>query len=180
MNCLTMLFKHLTLFWCLRNGTKISDAKSLRCYLELFPGGGIYENTRENQVGGICFRTLTVSRAWDERNYDYSFSLRKRNGPRRPEMFYITFDCSQLNQTRTRTLAVLPGPDPDPNIICAPRPGPEHYLCCQARTRTLPVLPGPDRADLYRVLVNFCFEVQRQTTRSLSKEPVSRQISHSI
>jgi hypothetical protein len=28
----------------------------LRCYLELFLGGGSYENPQENEVGGICFR----------------------------------------------------------------------------------------------------------------------------
>jgi hypothetical protein len=30
---------YLRLFWPLRNGTKISDAKFVRCYLELFLGG---------------------------------------------------------------------------------------------------------------------------------------------
>jgi hypothetical protein len=41
----------------------MSDAKSLRCYLELFLGGGSYGNPRENQVGEICFRSPNVSRA---------------------------------------------------------------------------------------------------------------------
>jgi hypothetical protein len=57
MNYLTTLKKHLKLFWRLRNGTKISDAKSVRCYLEQFIGGGSYESPRENQVGGICYRS---------------------------------------------------------------------------------------------------------------------------
>jgi hypothetical protein len=45
--------KHLRLFWRLRNGTKISNAKFARCYLELFLGGSSYENLQENQVCGI-------------------------------------------------------------------------------------------------------------------------------
>jgi hypothetical protein len=63
MNYVTTLKEHLRLFWRLRNGTKVSDAKFIRRYLELFLGGGSYENPRENQVGGICFRSPTVSRA---------------------------------------------------------------------------------------------------------------------
>jgi hypothetical protein len=40
-----------------------------------------------------------------------NFSLRKNNGPIKPEMLYMTFDCYHLNQARTRTLlSVLPGP----------------------------------------------------------------------
>jgi hypothetical protein len=53
----------MKLFSRLRNGTKISDAKFGKCYLELFLGEGSYENSRENQVGEICFRSPTVSRA---------------------------------------------------------------------------------------------------------------------
>jgi hypothetical protein len=41
----------LRLFRCLRNSTKISDAKFLRRYFELFLGGGSCKNLRENQVG---------------------------------------------------------------------------------------------------------------------------------
>jgi hypothetical protein len=33
-------------------------------------------------------------------------------------------------------------PHPNSNIICATRPEPEDYLCCQAWTRTLALLPG--------------------------------------
>jgi hypothetical protein len=39
-----------------------------------------------------------------------NFFFAKKNGPRKPEMFYITFDCYHLNPARTRTLSVLPGP----------------------------------------------------------------------
>jgi hypothetical protein len=42
---------------------KVSDAKFLRCYVELFLWEGSYENPRENQVSGISFRSPTVSRA---------------------------------------------------------------------------------------------------------------------
>jgi hypothetical protein len=38
-------------------------AKSVRCYLQLFLGGGSYGNHRENQVCGIYFRDPTVSLA---------------------------------------------------------------------------------------------------------------------
>jgi hypothetical protein len=63
MNYLMTLEEHLRLFCRLRKGTKISDAKFVSCYLELFLGGGSYENSRENEVGGICFRSPTVSLA---------------------------------------------------------------------------------------------------------------------
>jgi hypothetical protein len=41
-----------------------------------------------------------------------TFSLRKNNDPRMPQMFCITFYCYHLNPARTRTLSVLPGPSP--------------------------------------------------------------------
>jgi hypothetical protein len=41
-----------------------------------------------------------------------TFYLWKKNGPRKPEMFYITFDCYHLNQARIRTLSVLSSPSP--------------------------------------------------------------------
>jgi hypothetical protein len=49
---------------------KDADAKFVRCYLELFLGGGSYENPPENQVSGICFQSSTVSQAYDEYNYE--------------------------------------------------------------------------------------------------------------
>jgi hypothetical protein len=36
---LTTLEEHVRLLWRFRNGTKLSDAKFERCYLELFLGG---------------------------------------------------------------------------------------------------------------------------------------------
>jgi hypothetical protein len=44
------------------------------------------------------------------------FSLPKKNGPIKPEMFYKIFYCYHLKQARTQ-------------------PGPEHYLCYQAKAR---------------------------------------------
>jgi hypothetical protein len=90
MNYLMTLWEHLRSFWRLRNGTKISDAKCVRCYLE--------QQSRGNQVGGICFRSPTVSQVWAR--LLMNFSLRQNNGPRKPEMFYIKFDCYHLNQAR--------------------------------------------------------------------------------
>jgi hypothetical protein len=52
------------------------------------------------------------------------FSLRKKkNGSRKPEMVYITFDI----------ILTRPEPGPDPNIICDTRPGP----------RAVSRVPGP-------------------------------------
>jgi hypothetical protein len=62
--------KRMMLFWRLRDGTKMSDAKFVRCYLELFLGGGSYGNPRETQVGGVRFRDATLSRAYDQRHYE--------------------------------------------------------------------------------------------------------------
>jgi hypothetical protein len=45
-----------------------------------------------------------------------NFLFAKNNGPRKPEMFFVTFDCYHLDQARTR-------------------PGPEHYLCYLVETR---------------------------------------------
>jgi hypothetical protein len=52
---------HLKLFRRVRNGTKISDAKFVGRFLELFLGWGSYENPREYQVGKICNRSPTAS-----------------------------------------------------------------------------------------------------------------------
>jgi hypothetical protein len=55
-----------------------------------------------------------------------TFSLRKTNGSRKPEIFYRTFDCFHLDQNRTR-------------------PGTKNYLCCraQARPSARPCTPLP-------------------------------------
>jgi hypothetical protein len=52
-----------------------------------------------------------------------AFSLRKKNGPRKTEMFYMAFDCYHLNPAQTWTLSVLPGPALGPGWVRArPRP----------------------------------------------------------
>jgi hypothetical protein len=50
------LKEHLRLFWHLRNGIKISDAKC-KVLFEVFLGWGSYENPRENQVFGFVSST---------------------------------------------------------------------------------------------------------------------------
>jgi hypothetical protein len=45
----------------------------------------------------------------------------RKNGPRKPEMFYITFDSHRLNKARTQTLSVLPGRGPVSESV-GPRP----------------------------------------------------------
>jgi hypothetical protein len=61
-------------------------------------------------------------------------SLRKKNSPRKPEMFETTLDCYHLNQARIRT-------------------GPEHCLCYQAQPSgqvgQRPEGQAWARADLY-------------------------------
>jgi hypothetical protein len=94
------------------------DAKFVRCYPELFLGGGSYENPQEYQVGGICFRRPTVSRAYDEHNYEELFPCEERMARESPKCSLFMFDCYQLNQARTW-------------------PGPEHYLCYEAQAGPL-------------------------------------------
>jgi hypothetical protein len=57
-----------------------------------------YEHPRDNQVDVLLYPAPTVSQAYGERVYDI-FSLRRKNGPIKPEMLhvYITFDCDRLN-----------------------------------------------------------------------------------
>jgi hypothetical protein len=55
--------EHLRLPWRLRKRTFISDAKLVKCRLELLLVSLSYENPRENRVGGACFRSPSVSRA---------------------------------------------------------------------------------------------------------------------
>jgi hypothetical protein len=53
MNYLTKLWEHLTLFWRLKNGTKISDAKFVRCFLELFLEGAATEIPEKTKSVGF-------------------------------------------------------------------------------------------------------------------------------
>jgi hypothetical protein len=76
----------------------------------------------------------------------------KKNGPRKPEMFYIKFDCYHLNQTRTRTLCVLPGPGP-----CRPLNwvASEMIICHSARMWTLTSTSYHCHAHTARRLIRF-------------------------
>jgi hypothetical protein len=44
---LTTRYEDLRLFWRLRDGTKLSDAKLVRFHLALFLGGGSYEDPQK-------------------------------------------------------------------------------------------------------------------------------------
>jgi hypothetical protein len=55
------------------------------------------KNHSENHIDGVCSRCPTVSRTYDERQLRIIFPLRKKNGPRKPEMFCIMFECCHLN-----------------------------------------------------------------------------------
>jgi hypothetical protein len=110
MNYLTSLQEHLRLFCRLRNGTKISDAKFVRLYLEIFPGGGSYENPTENKVGGICFRSPTVSRAFHEQLSLFEIRMYQESPNVQNNTWLPSFELGS-NPARTRTL-------------CATRPGP--------------------------------------------------------
>jgi hypothetical protein len=59
----------------LGNGANMLDAKFVRCYLELFLEWDSCENLPEGEVGRICFRSSTVSRATT-----YNVPVRKKNG----------------------------------------------------------------------------------------------------
>jgi hypothetical protein len=62
----------------LRNGTKISDAKSVRCYLELFLGGGSYENLRVNtSVGFVSGARLCHEHKMGESKNNFLFAKKE-------------------------------------------------------------------------------------------------------
>lgn len=98
MNYLTTHQEHPMLFWRLRNVTKISDAKFVRYHLEPYLGGGSYENTRENEVGGIGSEAKIYHERKMSETANNLFFLRKINGPRTPKIFYATSDCFHLDQ----------------------------------------------------------------------------------
>jgi hypothetical protein len=109
MNHLTTVWEHLRLFWRLGNGTKISDAKFVRCYLKLFR-----KSPRKSSRWDLFPEPDCVTSTRSEQ-LRITFNMRKKSGPRKPWMFY------------KRLIAVIwtrPEPGPDPNIICATRPGP--------------------------------------------------------
>jgi hypothetical protein len=53
------LQEHNDLILALGNNTKLSSAKFVTCFLELFLGGAEYKNPLESEVGKICFRSPT-------------------------------------------------------------------------------------------------------------------------
>jgi succinate dehydrogenase flavin-adding protein (antitoxin of CptAB toxin-antitoxin module) len=63
MNYLTTFKKRQRLFWRSRKGSKLSDDKLARYYIEVFLREGSHENSRENQVDGVCILSLAVSSA---------------------------------------------------------------------------------------------------------------------
>jgi hypothetical protein len=71
-----------------------------------------------NSVGFVSGTRLCHEHTMSASTNNFFFA--KKNGPRKPEMFYITFDCYNLNQARTRH-------------------GPEHYLCTRPGPRARPV-----------------------------------------
>jgi hypothetical protein len=46
------------------------------------------------------------------------FFFAKKEDVGKPKMFYITFDCCNFSQARTRALSVLPGPGPCRPLAC--------------------------------------------------------------
>jgi hypothetical protein len=81
------------------------------CYFDLFLGGAATKIPEKIQ--SVIF--VSGSRLYHEHKMSAttkSFSLQKKNGPRKPEIFYTMFDCYDLNRARTRTLAVLAAPGP--------------------------------------------------------------------
>jgi hypothetical protein len=78
MNYLTVLQEHVRLFWRLRNGTKISNAKSVRFYLKLFLGEGSYENPREiKSVGFVSGARLCHEREMSATTNNYFFVIKE-------------------------------------------------------------------------------------------------------
>jgi hypothetical protein len=92
MDCLTALKEHLILFWCLTDGRNVSDAKFVRCYLEQFWDGAAVKIPEKIKSVGFVFG----ARLCHERKVSATtcnFSLRKRDDPSKPEMYYFAFDC---------------------------------------------------------------------------------------
>jgi hypothetical protein len=148
-----MLGEHLRLFQRLRNGTKIPDAKcevlpravSGRRQLRKF----LRKSSRWNLFPESDSQERKTSAATN------NFSLWKKNGPKEPEVFYVTFDCYHLKRARTRSAsniicATRPRPRPDPRgsgrYLRARQPGPGRCrptagMTCSIWIRSLPSLP---------------------------------------
>jgi hypothetical protein len=103
--------KHLRLFWLLRSGTKISDAKFVKCYLELFLGGAATKIPEKiKSVGFVSGVRLCHEHKMSATTNNFLFA--KQEWPEKAgDVLYIFW-----------LLSFEPGPDP--NIICATRPRP--------------------------------------------------------
>jgi hypothetical protein len=131
MNYLTPLKEHLRLSRRSRQGTKLSEAKIVGCYLKLFPTEGLSDKIKSagfvSEVRPCQEHKVSVTTT--------NFLLRRKNGPIKPEMFYIRCDCYYLNEAQTR-------------------PGPKHNLFYRAqdlpsdRVRPRPESQAQAHADL--------------------------------
>jgi hypothetical protein len=111
MNYLTTLWEHLRLFWRLRNGTKISDAKFVRCYPELFLGGGTKIPEKIKPVGFVSGALLYHEHKMSATTDNFFFA--KKEWPKKAR-----------NVLFSRLIAII-----------WTRSEPEHYLCYQVRPR---------------------------------------------
>jgi hypothetical protein len=92
MNCLMTLQEHLRLFWRLRNDTKISDAEFVRCYLDIFVGGGATKFPEKIKSVGF------VARAQQCHEHKMSattnnFFFTKKQWPEKALNVILRFDC---------------------------------------------------------------------------------------
>jgi hypothetical protein len=74
------LKEHLKLFWHLRNGTKIFDAKFVKRYLKLFLGGGSYKNSGARQChlrkrSATTNNLFFVMKEWPEKAQNVLFKV---------------------------------------------------------------------------------------------------------
>lgn len=105
MDYLTTLKEHLRLFWRFKNRNKISDAKSVRCYVELFLRWDSHENPRENQIGRICFWSPRHEQKVTESMSDF-FCEKKSPDKARNVPFYV--GLLTFEPRHTGTLPALP------------------------------------------------------------------------
>lgn len=112
MNYLTALKERMRLFWPLRNGTGISYAKFIRCYLDLSLWRGSYKNPRGNQVDVGSVSGVRLCHKHKVRANTNEFFFEKKDGPIKAQ--YVPF------YVRLRRFE----PGLGPNLIYANRPRP--------------------------------------------------------
>jgi hypothetical protein len=111
MSYLKTLWELLRLFWRLRNGTETSDAKFVRCYLELFLGGGGAATKIPDEIKSVGF--VSAARLCHEHKMSastYNFFFAKKELPEKARN--VLYSVWLLIWTR-----------------------PEHYLCYQAQAQ---------------------------------------------